>query len=161
VLDVDLGFKPERAAALRVDPSFRISNLDQQNAYVDELLRQIRAVPGITAAGLTDAIPFASDRSWGVAGKGQIYPRGHMPEAFIRVVSDGYFEAAGVRLVAGREFTEQDGASGEPVVAVNQTLARTLWPGQNAVGQMVTQNGGRRVVGVVGDVRHSALEKAG
>jgi ABC-type lipoprotein release transport system permease subunit len=44
---------------------------------------------------------------------------------------------------------------------VNQTLARTLWPGQDAVGQMVTQNGGRRVVGVVADVRHAALEKAG
>jgi predicted permease len=161
VLDVNLGFEPERAAALRVDPSFRISNLDQQNAYMDELLRHVRAVPGISAAGLTDAIPLASERSWGVAGKGQNYPRGHMPEAFIRVVSDGYFEAAGVRLVAGREFTERDGASSEPVVMVNQTLARTLWPGQDAVGQMVTQNRGRRVVGVVADVRHAALEKAG
>jgi predicted permease len=161
VLDVDLGFHPERAAALRVDPSFRISSLEQQDAYVDELLRRARAVPGISAAGLTDAIPLASDRSWGVAGKGQIYPRGHMPEAFIRVVSDGYFEAAGVRLVAGREFTEQDRASSEPVVVVNQTLARTLWPAQDAIGQMVTQNQGRRVVGVVADVRHAALEKAG
>ena len=46
-------------------------------------------------------------------------------------------------------------------MAVNQTLAQTLWPGQNAVGQMVTQNGGRRVVGVVADVRHAALGKAG
>jgi predicted permease len=84
-----------------------------------------------------------------------------MPEAFIRVESDGYLEAAGVRLVAGREFTERDGVSSEPVVLVNQTLARTLWPGQDAIGQMVTQNGGRRVVGVVADVRHTALEKAG
>ena len=161
VLHVDLGFEPERAAALRVDPSFRISSLEQQNAYVDELLRHARAVPGISAAGLTDAIPLASDRSWGVAGKGQIYTRGHMPDAFIRVVSDGYFEAAGIRLVAGRELTERDGVSSEPVVLVNQTLARTLWPGQDAIGQMVTQNGGRRVVGVVADVRHAALEKAG
>ena len=161
VLDVDLGFQPERAAALKVDPSFRISNLEQQNAYVDELLRHTRAVPGIRAAGLTDAIPLASDRAWGVAGKGQIYPRGHVPEAFIRVVSEGYFEAAGIRLVAGRVFTERDGTSSEPVVVVNQTLARTLWPGQDALGQMVTQNGGRRVVGIVADVRHASLEKAG
>jgi predicted permease len=125
------------------------------------LLRHARAVPGISAAGLTDAIPLAGDRSWGVAGEGQIYPRGRMPEAFIRVVSDGYFEAAGVRMVAGREFTERDRAASEPVVIVNQTLARTLWSGQDAIGQMVTQNQGRRVVGVVADVRHAALEKAG
>jgi predicted permease len=161
VLDVNLGFQPERAAAVRVDPSFRISSLDQQNTYIDELLRQMRNVPGISAAGLTDAIPLASERSWSVGAKGQIYPGGRKPEAFIRVVSDGYFEAAGVRLVAGREFTERDRASSEPVVMLNQTLARTLWPGQDAVGQMVTQNGGRRVVGVVADVRHEALEKAG
>src|SRR5262249_30179149 len=80
VLNVDLGFEPERAAAVRVDPSFRISNLDQQNAYLDELLRRTRDIPGMNAAGLTDAIPLAGDRSWGVAGKGQIYPSGHMPE---------------------------------------------------------------------------------
>ena len=44
---------------------------------------------------------------------------------------------------------------------VNETLARTLWPGQEAVGQIMTQDGGRRVVGVVADVRHEALEKVG
>jgi len=64
-------------------------------------------------------------------------------------------------LQAGRKFTERDRASSEPVAMVNETLARTLWPGQDAVGKVVTQDGGRRVVGVVGDVRHEALEKAG
>jgi ABC-type antimicrobial peptide transport system permease subunit len=47
------------------------------------------------------------------------------------------------------------------VVIVNENLARTLWPGQDAVGQIMTQDGGRRVVGVVADVRHEALEKVG
>jgi predicted lysophospholipase L1 biosynthesis ABC-type transport system permease subunit len=46
-------------------------------------------------------------------------------------------------------------------VIVNETLARTLWPRQEAVGQIITQDGGRRVVGVVADVRHEALEKVG
>ena len=76
-------------------------------------------------------------------------------------MSDGYFEAAGIPLRSGREFTERDRASSERVVVVNETLARTLWPGQNPVGQMITTDGGRRVVGVVADVRHAALEKAG
>ena len=60
-------------------------------------------------------------------------------------MSDGYFEAAGVPLRLGREFTERDRASSELVVVVNETLARTLWPGQNPVGQMITINVGRRV----------------
>ncbi len=76
-------------------------------------------------------------------------------------MSDGYFKATGIPLRAGREFTERDRASSERVVVINETLARTLWPGQNAVGQRVTTDGGRRVIGIVADVRHEALEKAG
>ena len=161
VLDVNLGFQPERAAALRIDPSFRISSFAQQNSYIDEALRRTRSVPGIVAAGLTDVLPLGGDRSWGVAGKGQVYAKGQNPEAFVRVVSDGYFEAVGIQLRRGRGFTESDRASSEPVVAINETLARTLWPGQDPIGQMMTQDGGRRVVGVVADVRHEALEKKG
>jgi hypothetical protein len=108
-----------------------------------------------------DVLPLRDDRGWAVSGRGQVYEKGHQPEAFVRVVSDGYFEAAGIPSRLGREFTERDRASSERVVVVNETLARTLWPGQNPVGQMITTDGGRRVVGVVADVRHEALEKAG
>jgi predicted permease len=161
VLDVNLGFQPARASALRVDPSFRFKSFVEQNAYIDDVLTRTRALPGLLAAGFTDALPFAGDRSWGVAGQGQVYPRGHMPEAYIRVVSDGYFEAAGIAVREGRNFTDQDRATSEPVVIVNETLARTLWPGQPALGQKVALNHGCLVVGVVADVRHQALETTG
>jgi predicted permease len=161
VLDVDLGFEPEHTAVLRVD-STRISNLAQQNAFLDDMLQRARSIPGVRSAGVSDVLPFAGDRSWQVSAKGHVYPKGqYPPEPFIRMISDGYFEAAGIRLEAGRGFTEQDRASSERVVIVNQTLARTLWPGQGPIGQVVTQDGGRRVVGVVADVRHEALEKTG
>jgi predicted permease len=161
VLDLNLGFQPERAAALRVDPSFRFSGSAQRNSYIDEVLQRTRSLPGMRAAGLTDVLPLGGDRAWQVSGKGQVYPKDQHPEAFMRVVSDGYFESVGIRLQAGRGFTERDRASSEPVVIVNETLARTLWPGQDAVGQVVTQDGGRRVVGVVADVRHESLETVG
>jgi predicted permease len=161
VLDVNLGFQPAHASALRVDPSFRFKSFAEQNVYIDDVLARTRALSGLLAAGFTDGLPFADDRSWGVAGVGQVYPSGQMPEAYIRVVSDGYFEAAAIPVREGRAFTEQDRATSEPVVMVNETLARTLWPGQLAVGQKVTQGHGRRVIGVVADVRHQALEIAG
>src|SRR5262249_32303772 len=157
--ELDLGFHPERAAALRVDPGTRFSSGVQQNAFIDGILRRTRSIPGITAAGLTDMLPFGGDRGWQVSGKGQVWPKDRHPEAYVRVVSEGYFEAAGIPLRAGRSFTERDLPSGEPVAIINETLARTLWPAQKAVGQMLTQNGGRRVVGVVGDVRHAAVEE--
>jgi predicted permease len=161
VLDVNPGFQPEGVAALRIDPSFRLADLARQNSYIDDVLRRTRSLPGMRAAGLTEFLPLAGDRSWQVSGKGQVYPKDRYPEAFMRVVSDGYFEAVGIRLVAGRVFTERDRATSEPVAIVNEALARTLWPGQNAVGQIVTQDGGRRVVGVVADVRHESLESVG
>jgi predicted permease len=158
---VDPGFQPEGVASIRVDPGIRLSGLAQQNSYIDEVLLRTRSLPGMRAAGLTDVLPLGGDRSWQVSGKGQVYPKDRHPEAFMRVVSDGYFESAGIRLKAGRGFTERDRASSEPVVIVNETLARTLWPGQSAVGQIVTQDGGRQVVGVVADVRHMSLETVG
>jgi predicted permease len=161
VLDVNLGFRPERAAALRIDPSLRTSDPEQQNEFIDDALQRTRSIPGIAAAGIADVLPLDGDRSWQVGAKGQVYDKNHHPEAFVRVVSDGYFEALGIPLKAGREFTGSDRPSSEPVVMVNETLARTLWPGQDAVGQMMTQDGGRRVVGVVGDVHHGGPERLG
>jgi predicted permease len=159
VLDVNAGFHPERAAAVRVDPQARLSNQAQLNAYVDDVLRRARSIPGIEAAGLTDALPLGRNRSWGAGVKGQTYPKGKFPSAFVRVVSDGYLGAMGIPLRAGRDFDARDAAAAEPVIIINETMARTLFPGGNALGGVIRAAGERRVVGVVGDVRHLALEQ--
>jgi predicted permease len=161
VLEVNLGFQPDRAAALRVDPSFQITTAARANGFIDDVLQRVRAVPGITAAGISDVLPLDGDRSWQVGAKGVVYDKNHHPEAYIRVVTDGYFAALGIPLKSGRELTASDRESSEPVAVVNETLARTLWPGRDAVGQMMTQDGGRRVIGVVGDVRHGGPETSG
>jgi len=159
VLDVNLGFHPEHAATVRVDPDARYSTQAQQNAYFDEVLRRARETPGILAAGLTDALPLGRNRAWGSPAKGQVYPPGKFPNAFVRIVSDGYFKSMGIALIAGRDISERDTPASPPVIAINETMARTLWPGQNAVGQIMFACGERRVVGVVADVRHLALEQ--
>ena len=159
VLDVNLGFRPEHAATVRVDPDARYSTQAQVNAYFDEVLRRVRDIPGIGAAGLTDSLPLGKNRSWGAPAKGQVYPRGKFPNAFVRVVSDGYLKALGIALIDGRDISDRDAPSGEAVIVINQTMARTLWPGQKAIGQLMRACGERRVVGVVGDVRHLALEQ--
>lgn len=163
VLDVNLGFQPERAAALRIDPGAQYSTQAQRNGYFKQVLDRVRALPGVTGAGVSDLLPLAGDRSWDITAKGKVYQRGHYPEGFIRVVSEGYFQAMGVPLQAGRAFSAADTQSSEPVAIINETTARTLWPGQDALGQIVLGQGtggpGRRVVGVVSDVRHRSLEQ--
>ncbi len=159
VLDVDMGFHPERAAAIRVDPDARYRTQAEQNAYFDEVLRLARGVRGVNAAGLSDALPLGRNRAWGSPAKGQQYARGQFPNSFVRIVSDGYIGAMGIPLRAGRDFTERDALSSEPVIVINETLAKRLWPGEGALGKIMLACGERHVVGVVGDVRHLALEQ--
>ena len=162
VLDVDLGFEPARAAAIRVDPDSRYATPEQQVTYIDEVLRRVKAVPGVEAAGITDVLPLGRNRTWGVRAKGVTYERGRAPSAFIRVVSDGYPGALGMRIAAGRDLAPSDTAQTEPVVMINETMARALWPGQDPIGKYVLNACApeRRVVGVIADVRHLALDEA-
>jgi predicted permease len=160
VLDVNLGFRPERTAALRVDTDRRFTSKAEQNAYYDDVLRRMRDLPGIEAAGLTDALPLGRNRAWGAAAKGQVYAPGQYPNAYVRIVSDGYMKAMGIPIRAGRDLSPQDTPASDPVIVINETMARRLWPGEDALGKFVVSGRNpRRVVGVVADVRHLALEE--
>jgi predicted permease len=161
VLDVDLGFQPARAAALRVDPDSRFANFASRNAYYTDLLTRVKAVPGIEAAGLSDFLPLGSNRSWSAGAKGRPYSRQNPPpDAFPRIVSEGYWTAMGIPLISGRVFTEADTVTSKPVIVINQTLARTLWPNEDPIGQtLLFTDRDREVIGVVADVRHLALEE--
>jgi predicted permease len=161
VLDVEMGFQPARAATIRVDPDRRYTTREQRHAYLDEVLRRVKEIPGVEAAGITDALPLGRNRTWGAAAKGVTYERGRYPFAFVRLVSEGYPAAMGIPLRTGRDIAASDTATSEPVIVINETMARTLWPGQDPIGKYVL--GGcakeRRVVGIIGDVRHLALEQ--
>jgi predicted permease len=160
VLDVDMGFHPENAVALRIDPDKSYSTQETRNAYFSEALHRTLDIPGVTGAGLTDSLPLGHNRTWGAGVKGRTYPKAEYPLAFVRIVSDGYLKAMGVPLRAGRDFTEADLPTSQHVVLVNETLARRNWPGQDPIGQVMQIDGDRTVVGVVGDVRHLALEES-
>jgi predicted permease len=161
VLEVDMGFQPARAATIRVDPDSRYATREQRNAYFDEVLRRVHQIPGVQNAAITDALPLGRNRTWGSPAKGVTYERGRFPTAFVRIVSDGYPAAMGIPLRAGRDISASDTPTTEPVIMINETMARTLWPGQDPIGKYVMGACAkeRRVIGVVGDVRHLALEQ--
>jgi predicted permease len=160
VLDVNLGFRPERVASLRIDPDRgNFKSQEEANAYFDEVLRRAKSVPGVVDAGLTDALPLGRNRSWGLGVKGRTFPRGQNPVGFVRVVSDGYLGAMGIPIRSGRDLSARDGAADENVILINETMARSLFPAGDALGKIMRADKERRVVGVVGDVRHLALEQ--
>jgi predicted permease len=160
LLDVNLGFQPSRAATVRVDPDTRYRTRAQRNAYFDDVLRRARGITGVEAAGITDSLPLGKNRSWGAGEKGHIYPKGKYPVAYVRVVTDGYLRAMGIPLSAGRDISERDTPDTQPVILINETMARTLFPGQSALGKTLMACGARQIVGVAKDVRHLALEEA-
>jgi putative ABC transport system permease protein len=160
VLDVNMGFRPERAAALRIDPNSSYKTQEQQNSYYTEALHRVMDVRGIEAAGLSDSLPLGHNRSWGVAAKGVVYTPQDYPIGFPRIISEGYFHAMGIPLKAGRDFTERDTKGSLNVIILNQTLAKNLWPGEDPIGKIVRADDPERtVVGIVGDVHHMALEE--
>ena len=161
MLDVDLGFRAEQVMAIRIDPDRQVLGSQSRfNSYVSEALRLTRALPGVQAATIADGLPFGKNRTWGVAAQGEVYPGGHHPVAYVRLATDGMVDAMGMRLVSGRDIAATDDSAGERVVVIDQTMARTLWPGQEAVGKIALIDTARRVVGVVRDVRHLSLDQA-
>jgi putative ABC transport system permease protein len=161
LLRVDLGFQPEHAIAWRVDPPRDFTNRAEGNQYLDGVVRSVAAVPGVEAVGLSDVLPLGRNRTWGVRAKSVAYRPGESASVFPRIVEQHYLQAMQIPLRSGRYFDDRDGAAGPRSVIVNENLARALWPGRDAVGQSITQDGGRVVVGVVGNVRHGSLEEAG
>ena len=172
VLDVELGFDPGNVIAVRVDPGSSWardgradthSTAGQMNAYFDDVLRHVRAVPGVDAAGLTDALPLGHNagwRTWNAWAKEHVGDQGRVQNPLVRMIDDGYLETMQIRLLAGRGFTSADHAASEPVAIVNDALARRLWPDDDPLGRLlITNDKERRVVGVVSEARYFALDR--
>jgi len=159
ILDVDLGFQPSRAAAITIDYDDGDNGV-KRGAILQEILRQVQALPGIESAGIADMLPLDRNRSWGLLNPSREYPKDEDLSAIVRIVTPGYLEAMGIRLVAGRDFSWQDASSTEPVVIINETGARRHWPGGSPIGHLARGMGKdpARVIGVVADVRVSSLE---
>jgi predicted permease len=138
VLAVDPGFTADGVLTASVSlPRARYSDDDKLRGFTNEALRQMRALPGVTAAGATDTIPFGGNNSDSVilAEGYQMSPGESVISPSQVDVSPGYFEAIKVKLVKGRLFDERDGAKSPHTVIVDQKLARRFWPKTDPIGR--------------------------
>jgi predicted permease len=158
VLDVDLGFQPSTAAAIKVDYDDG-GKTEKRNAFLEEVIRCVSVIPGVEAAGISDNLPLERNRGWGgPRAKGKMYRNGEVPGAFVYIVSPGYVTAMGMRL-RGRDFTWQDSMKGESTVILNEKAANFVAPGEDAVGKIVVIGKSEaRVIGVVADVHETNVE---
>jgi predicted permease len=181
VLDVDLGFKPTAAAAIKIDyDDDNGRNVDKRSAALQNVLTRISAIPGVEHAGISDNLPFERNRCWGTPHRkdedDKQLAAEHLPCALVYIVTPGYLPAMGVS-ITGRDFTWDDGplapkpdpkkplppADGkhysEPVVILNESTARHLFPNGDAVGHVIeAANDDTRIVGTVPDVHLTSVE---
>jgi putative ABC transport system permease protein len=162
----DPGFRPSHVLVMRTSlPSPKYAEFTRRVSFYTEVLSRVGRLPGVVAAGYTSWAPLTNK-----GGASSVRLEGH-PEPppgrelipNLRLVSQDYMRAVGMRLIAGRLFEERDGSSAQPVAIVNQTMARDYWPGENPLGQRFRKNDPNHpwftVVGIVGDVHQVALDQ--
>jgi putative ABC transport system permease protein len=118
-------------------PQARYADDAARQRFTSEALRRLRTLPGVKAAGATDSLPLGNSASASAVlaeGYKQRPGESFLAPAEVRV-SDGYFDAIGARLVAGRFFTERDNEAALRTIIVDDRLARRFWPNQNPIGR--------------------------
>ncbi len=166
LLHVELGFQPARVLAMQV---FVYGNKYPTNnervQFLENVLGRLSGLPGVEAAGAASFLPFVEaqidiDSKYAVAGL-PVPTEEEAPTANVTIVTPDYFRVMQIPLLRGRLLSESDTADAEPVLLINKEMARRHWPTLDPVGQEITARFGgskrRRVVGVVGSVRHHGL----
>ncbi len=165
---VNPGFQPSGLTAVQINLAGpRYETEESQSAFFSQALANVREIPAVERAGAISWLPLGSGlgsaTSYRVPDKPDP-PPGEERVADVRMVDGDLFRAMEIPVLEGRAFDERDRADSRKVVIVNETLARSVWPGESAVGKTVEMNWGddlvAEVVGVVGDVRLVRLDGA-
>ncbi|MEK6285157.1 MAG: ABC transporter permease [Acidobacteriota bacterium] len=166
-------------ALLNVDPGLNAKNVltldiglprtkytgPQQTAFFEQVIARLQALPGVQSAGAVYPLPLSgAEEGMGFNIDGRQSVPGQAFNAGPRWVSNEYFNTIGISLLRGREFTERDNAGSPRVVVINDAMARAYWPDEDPLGKRVSFDqineapNWREIVGVVRDVKHSAVD---
>ncbi len=162
---VDPGFKHENLALVSFNVGARGYDETRGRELYRQLLERVEAVPGVTSAALAENVLLLGD----VGFRRTVLTDGRQPgpgeNGFLvqlNSVGVGYFDTVGIPIVRGRAFTADDRPGSQVVAIVNETMARELWPGREAVGgemRFLTGTGTVTVVGVAKDSKYGFLSE--
>jgi len=159
---VDLGFRTANVLTMTVPLGEReYPEAADRVAFTDRLTERLAALPDVESFTIASGLP--------ASGAGRMYlhladrvmtnSEGRPPRIATTVIGAGYFDALGLTMPRGREFTPADGAPGAEAVIVNQRFAAQYWPGEDPVGQKIRLGQGpwNTVVGVSPTIRQTSL----
>jgi putative ABC transport system permease protein len=161
---VELGFDPSNVLTMRISvPAASYESPESVVGFYRQLVDRVRAIPGVERAAAVRSLPLASTiGDFGLTVDGYIPPPGQNAKGDWQIVTNGYLETLGERLVRGRSIRASDDEQGMLVGLINEEMARRYWAGQDPVGRRfrIGSNPGRpwvTVVGIVRDVRHNGV----
>jgi predicted permease len=160
-LNVDPGVETRHGVALSFDLRMQGYDEARQGVFYASLLNRVRGLPGVTAASLSSPQPLG-DRMINTTVVAEGWPQDASSiQTGYAAIWPGYFTAVGTPLLRGRDFTTQDVRGAPPVVIVNETLARRLWPDQDPIGERLRLTWGDEpfleVIGVARDAKYHEL----
>jgi predicted permease len=162
------GFRSEHVWAGGIGlPAARYPDAASRGHFVQRLVDELQAAPGVEATATADAVPLSGNYSQAPYARtdGNPLPLNQRQLGLTRSISPGYFRTLRVPLLAGREFNERDAADQPLVVILSNSTAKKLFPNENPLGRQIlfgADNGNglpAEVVGIVGDVRSRELAK--
>ena len=170
--EVNTGLTTENVLTMEVPFDFEARKDEDAKALFQRMQLEVAAIPGVKEVGIGSTMPLrATEAVLDVKAEGRALASGEaIPRADFRTVSPGFFTAAGIPLVSGREFAETDTKESGKVVILNKTLAERLFPNRDPIGQRVAWTGEvlkfiglgiddwRTVVGVAGDTKDGGLD---
>jgi putative ABC transport system permease protein len=166
VVGADRGYRSDHVLAATVFVYQWNRTPGTRRDFIAQLVERASAIPGVTAAGATSALPLemaigAENGPFTIPGRP--VAAGAEPSARMTTLTPGAFDALGIALRRGRLFSARDDSASVPVAIVSEEMARRYWPGEDAVGKHVTvgfysAKQDREIVGVVADVRQVALD---
>jgi len=167
--EVPLGFDTDGVLSAEVGtPPALSGDVTKRRAFFEEMLRRVRALPGVEAAAVVTLRPLFGTvgMDWPFTVEGQSPKDAERnPLLNFETVSPSYFEAMGIPLVRGRDFTDSDDEGQPGVVIVSEALARRFWPDQDPIGKRIKiplpptefHDQWLSVVGVAGDARYREI----
>jgi putative ABC transport system permease protein len=163
---VNKGFDPAGVFVARLSlPVHIYPDSPRRIAFMNEALRRIREIPGVTSAGVVSRLPLArGSSSRGIEIEGRPPDKNEL-EADYSVVSPGFFETLRIPLLRGRYFNESDTADSPHVAVITKAMADLYWPGKDAIGRhfgisgYTSQNDLMEVVGITGDIKQHNLAR--
>lgn len=158
--NIDPGFRPDNVLtfSLRFSPSLRNASPELNRAHLRELSNKLNVLPGVRAASLSaGATPLLGedDLYFWLDGKPKPASTSEMAMAVVYRVEPGYLTAMGIPLKRGRFFTNQDSELSQPVVVIDEVLARQYFPDTDPIGKGIKlgDDPPLQIIGVVGHVK--------